>query len=236
MNRHGARRRLPGMKTQVLHAALEPKLVALYEAVFDDVEIGPGTRLLDVGCEAGLFLRLAAQRGAAVTGTQAIERLPYDSASFDVVTGFNAFQLASDPVSALREAARVARSGAPVVAAVWGRRERCEAAAPIEAVHRLVPGGSAGPFALSGQGALRRLTAAAGLGADEPQDVLCVWDFDGDEALLQALTSTREAAAAAQHAGEEKVVETVLDAVAPYRTSGGGYRLENECTYIVARA
>src|SRR3954466_7282599 len=50
---------------------VEPKMIALYEAALDDVEIVSGTRLLDVGCGPGLFLRLAAQRGATVTGIDA---------------------------------------------------------------------------------------------------------------------------------------------------------------------
>src|SRR4051794_11688009 len=50
---------------------LEPKQIALYEAALDDLRIDAATRLLDIGCGPGLFLRLAAQRGAAVTGLDA---------------------------------------------------------------------------------------------------------------------------------------------------------------------
>jgi len=120
----------------------EAKVLALYESVLEELPIRAGTRLLDVGCGAGLFMRLAAQRGAAVAGIDAdaafVERarervpsadiivgdmhtLPYDDECFDVVTGFDAFQLASHPGRALRKAGRVARPGAPVVIAAWGR-------------------------------------------------------------------------------------------------------------------
>jgi hypothetical protein len=38
----------------------------LYEAVFDQLGLSAGTRLLDVGCGAGLAVQLAASRGARV--------------------------------------------------------------------------------------------------------------------------------------------------------------------------
>lgn len=43
-------------------------LVPLYEAVFERLEVGGGTRLLGLGCGSGLALLMAASRGAAVTG------------------------------------------------------------------------------------------------------------------------------------------------------------------------
>lgn len=43
-------------------------LVPLYEAVHERLGVGPGTRLLGLGCGSGLALLMAASRGAAVTG------------------------------------------------------------------------------------------------------------------------------------------------------------------------
>ena len=52
-------------------------LVPLYEAVYERLEVGAGTRLLGLGCGSGLALLMAASRGAAVTGADraAPERL-----------------------------------------------------------------------------------------------------------------------------------------------------------------
>lgn len=52
-------------------------LVPLYEAVYGRLEVGRGTRLLDLGCGSGLALLMAASRGASVTGVEpsAPERL-----------------------------------------------------------------------------------------------------------------------------------------------------------------
>src|SRR5947209_1988879 len=84
----------------------EPGQIPFYDAAHDALGITTGTRLLDVGCGAGLALQLAAKRGAAVTGIDAaagllavarerlpeadlrqgdIEELPYDDSSFDAV-------------------------------------------------------------------------------------------------------------------------------------------------------
>jgi SAM-dependent methyltransferase len=100
-----------------------------------------GTRVLDVGCGTGGFCRYAAGLGAVVAGVDiaeghlvdarrrapsadlrhaAMERLPWLDESFDLVTGFNAFQYALDPGGALREAARVVRPGGSVVVCRWG--------------------------------------------------------------------------------------------------------------------
>lgn len=46
----------------------ERMLVPLYEAVYDRLEVGHGTRLLALGCGSGLALLMAAARGAAVSG------------------------------------------------------------------------------------------------------------------------------------------------------------------------
>ncbi|WP_327719625.1 SAM-dependent methyltransferase [Streptomyces sp. NBC_00490] len=55
----------------------ERMLVPLYEAVYERLEVGTGTRVLGLGCGSGLALLMAASRGAAVTGvdSSAPERL-----------------------------------------------------------------------------------------------------------------------------------------------------------------
>ncbi|WP_055571310.1 methyltransferase domain-containing protein [Streptomyces prasinopilosus] len=49
----------------------ERMLVPLYEAVYGRLGVGPGSRLLGLGCGSGLALLMAASRGAAVTGVDA---------------------------------------------------------------------------------------------------------------------------------------------------------------------
>jgi SAM-dependent methyltransferase len=236
------------------------ELSELYEATLGELNVTDGTRLLDVGCGAGLFLRMAADRGATVAGIDAaapfieiarervpeaeltvgeMEQLPYPDESFDVVTGFNAFQFAADPANALREAGRVSRQGAPIVIATWGRPDQCEAAAYVKGVGSLLPPpppGAPGPFALSEPNALETFAGRGGLMPGERRNVPCVWSFVDQMTLLRALKSTGFAVKAIEIAGEDAVDDAVLAAVAPYRTSDGGYRIENVFTYLIATA
>jgi ubiquinone/menaquinone biosynthesis C-methylase UbiE len=119
----------------------------LFEAVLDAAAIGPGSRVLDVGCGSGLALVLAARRGAIPSGVDIsagllkvaqhrlpdadlcladMEALPFDDASFDAVLGINAFQFAGDPRLALREAARVPAPDGRIVASLFAAPERSQ--------------------------------------------------------------------------------------------------------------
>jgi SAM-dependent methyltransferase len=239
-------------------ATQEASCAALYGAVLDELEIGRETRVLDVGCGPGLFLKLAEQRGAAVSGIDAaapfieiarertpaaelvvgeMEHLPFADRSFDAVTGFDAFAFAADPRRALAEAARVGTADAPVVIAAWGAPERCEAAAYITELRALVepaPRTAPGPFSLSEADAMERFAALGGLRAGPRREVLCVWDYPDEAALLRALASTGFAVRAIRTVGEAAVRTAILHAVAPFRLSGGGYRLENTFEYVIA--
>jgi hypothetical protein len=87
---------------------------------------------------------------------------------------------------------------------------------------------------LSEPGALETFAARGGLSAGARREVQCVWSFDDEEILLRALTSTGFAVRAIEVAGEDAVVDAVLAAVEPYRTTGGGCRIENVFTYAIA--
>ena len=112
---------------------VEPQYPILYEAIYDLLGIGNGTRLLDVGCGPGGAALLAAGHGARVAGLDAspdsigaareripsgdfrvgdMKSLPWPDGTFDVVTGFNSFQF--EPAAALAEASRVLASGRQV--------------------------------------------------------------------------------------------------------------------------
>ncbi|HET8578726.1 MAG TPA: methyltransferase domain-containing protein [Methylomirabilota bacterium] len=231
----------------------------LYEAVIVRVGIGSGMRLLDIGCGAGLFCSMAARQGARVTGFDAapaliaiarqrtpkgdfqvgeMEELPFPANTFDLVTGFNSFQFAADPLQALREARRVARPRAQIVIATWGRVEDCEAAGYLAALKALLPPappGAVGSFALSATGALEGLLRQAGLRPSVTEEIDCPWLYRDGAAALRGLMSAGPAVKAIQTSGEDRVKEAVLKAVAPFRTATGGYRLRNKFRYVVAR-
>ncbi|MBV2353484.1 SAM-dependent methyltransferase [Streptomyces sp. J2-1] len=58
----------PGVRARDWSEIQERMLVPLYEAVYERLEVGPGTRLLGLRCGSGLALLMAAARGAVVTG------------------------------------------------------------------------------------------------------------------------------------------------------------------------
>ena len=57
-----------GARSQDWTTYQETAVRPLYEAVFDELGLTADTRLLDVGCGAGLAAQLAASRGARVWG------------------------------------------------------------------------------------------------------------------------------------------------------------------------
>jgi SAM-dependent methyltransferase len=232
----------------------------LYERVLRDLDIGEGTTLLDVGSGSGVFCRLAADAGARVTGIDAAEPLveiarkrvpeadfrigdlqflPFGENAFDVVTGFNSFQYAADPVAALAEAKRVAKRGAPVFTLVWGRASRTELAAVLGALRPLLPPAppdAPGPFALSEQGALEALLTEAGLEPVDDGYIETPFEYADEAALLRAVLASGPATLAIKTSGEDTVRRTVVEACAPFHAADGGYRIETEWRYVTARA
>ena len=167
-----------------------------------------------------------------------MEELPYADQSFEVVTGFNSFQYADDPVRALREAGRVAAVGGLVAAATWGRPEQCDAAGHLAALRPLLPAsppGSAGPFALSDPGALEELAERAGLHPERAADVPCRWEYPDLDTALRGLLSAGPATAAARASGEQAVRAAVAASIAPFRDASGRYELTNVFRYLLAQ-
>ncbi|GAC1473343.1 MAG: class I SAM-dependent methyltransferase [Ktedonobacteraceae bacterium] len=234
--------------------------VPLYKSVFDRVGISRGIRLLDVGCGAGLVAQLAAELGAQVTGIDAavalieiarervpdgdfrvgdMEELPFADASFDVVTGFNTFQQAANPVAALKEAKRVARGGGRVAMVTWGNPQDCEHAAVLAAIgalHPPAPTRAVGPFALSEPGRLEALLEQAGLIAGESGEIASTFAWPDDETAWKAISSAGPLVMAVRSVGEEKVKQTILDSLMPFKTSNGGYQEVNKFRYVIATA
>jgi SAM-dependent methyltransferase len=242
-------------------AAIQERQVApAYEAALDALRVGPSTRLLDAGCGAGMFMRLAADRGADVHGLDAsegllahararvpgapllqgeLERLPYEDASFDIVTGFNSFQFAARPAVALAEARRVARPDGRVFLLNWAPAELCEAAGYLMALGRLMPPpppGTPGPFALSDSDALSALFDDAGLDVRAVEDVECVWRYPDEPTALAGLMCSGPVVGVIGHAGEPAVLAATRSFLEPFRTPAGGYRITNVFRYVIGTA
>jgi SAM-dependent methyltransferase len=241
-------------------ALSEDRQLPTYEAALARSGLDAGWRVLDIGCGVGSFLRLVAERGGRPSGLDAsdalvafarerlpdadlrvgeMEELPWEDATFDLVTGFNSFFFANDMVAALREARRVAKPGAVVVVQVWGAHERCD----LEAMKRVArpffpprpPDAPPDPD-LSAPGALRALAVAAGLTPDEEFDATWAFDFADVATLERAMVAVAGLAELVGPDREPELKRAIRDGLARFRRPDGSYVLSNEFHYLVARA
>jgi SAM-dependent methyltransferase len=231
-----------------------------FDAVLEAAAIGDGAAYLDAGCGSGMAASIAAARGARVAGVDAakplleiarervpngdfrvadLETLPFEDDRFHVVTLFNSVQYAGNPVRALREARRVVRRGGTVAITVWGDPATMAMASVITALGKLLPPpppGAAGPFALSDERALRSLAESAGLTIDRVFDVTADIDYPDLATALRGLDSSGVAERARSVAGEEAVSQAHREALAPFRTASGGYRIGGAFRSLIAAA
>jgi SAM-dependent methyltransferase len=114
---------------------LTSRLAASYARRLLDIErwSGPlaGKRMLDIGCDTGLFVQFAQERrGVRATGIDVgervvdagreagldlrhgtLEQIRFDAESFDIVSGYDLIEHVSDPRAFVREVGRVLKPG-----------------------------------------------------------------------------------------------------------------------------
>jgi ubiquinone/menaquinone biosynthesis C-methylase UbiE len=129
-----------------------PKNMPFGDEILRRVDLGPGSRFLDVACGTGALAVPAARRGADVTAvdlspamieqltaraqadglTNMVARvmdgnaLEFDDDTFDVTASLNGISLFPDLSGGLREAVRVTRPGGRVVIAAFGAPQKAE--------------------------------------------------------------------------------------------------------------
>jgi SAM-dependent methyltransferase len=152
--------------------------------------IGPGLRVLDVGCGPGALTAELVSRAAAVSAVEpspsfaaavqarlpeadvrqcAAEDLPFADDAFDVAMAQLVVHFMADPVLGLREMARVTRPGGVACACVWDHAGgRGPLAAFWSAVREIDPAAD-DESGLAGvrEGDLARLFAQAGFGGTQ---------------------------------------------------------------------
>ena len=223
---------------------------AAWHAVIDATGVSTGTRVLDVGCGSGDFLRLVGSLGAVGAGTDPSLRMldasrirapeadlrhgsaesgPWPAHSFDIVTAFNALQFADDTDEALAELVRVAVPGGFVAVCAGAEGalndlDTIERALADDAGDEPRPDGD-----LRVAGGLERLFADGGLEPVRSGLVAVHWEVADDDALVRGVLLGEDAE------GLELSRATVLAAAAPFRTAEGGYRLTNAFRCVVAR-
>jgi len=235
----------------------EPSFIPMYKAVLKQLDLNKETVLLDAGCGSGLFLRMASTTGAKVYGIDAapgllhltkqrvpqatllledLEEIPFPENSFDVVTGFNSFQYAGNKFSALEQAKKIVRKDGKIVIGLWDEARFCDSSSIFSSLAALLPPpppDAPGPFALSAEGTIERMSQQLQLSILHKEKVSCPLLFTSLEDLFKALMCTGPAVKAAEILGEEKVKEVIEKATEPFRLADEIYFMNNYFNYFI---
>lgn len=236
----------------------EPWFLPIYKNVLEQLQLTESHLLLDAGCGAGLFSKLAIDTGAEVMGMDAapglleearrrnpqnnfleedLEALPFADDSFDVVTGFNSFQYAGNFENALLEAKRVLRPGGRLVLAIWAKPELSNGTEVLNAIGTLLPPpppGTPGPFALSEDGKMESVLQANGLKLTYKTTVDCPFLYASLNDGVKSFMGTGPAAGAMNHNSRQIVEGTIAAALQPFRVVDDFYFQINRFLVFIA--
>ena len=229
-----------------------------FTSIHRQTQAGPATELLDLACGSGLALRHAAALGASTAGIDAAAALvaiardrdpaadvrlgsmfdlPWDDATFDVVTSVNGIWGSCQ--GALEEAFRVLRPGGCIGISFWGRGEPLDLRSFFRVVARHTPdpivGGMRRTNAISHPGVAEEMLAGAGFVAAVRTSVVSVVEWPDADIAYRALTSTGPSLPALESADPEQLRAEVMAAVEPCRDRSGIYRFRNDHQIVVAR-
>lgn len=230
-----------------------------YEFVLEEAGIGPGTSVLDVGCGAGRFARMAADMGAEVAGLDAadglveiaaeqvpegdfrvgdLEDLPWSDDTFAVVTAFNALQFARDKGRAVQEAARVATSAVaiavPADAEASGIAQVYAPVFPLFPEEALADLKQTGIFALSAPGMLDGLLEKASLATGVDEHVDCPVTFADIDEALRAFLGAGPTVLAVRASGDDAVGNALREGLAAFPRDDGSIVLPAAYRVVIA--
>ena len=202
----------------------EPSNCREYVSVHHWLGVDAGDRLLDMACGSGLAIELARLRGASCSGIDASPRLiavardrnpesdirvgdmnvlPWEPASFDVVTSFRGIW--GTTPQAVAEIDRVLRPGGRLGITVWGHLKVSPGAwalAPFRLAATEKVDNQAAMVSLGRPGAGEQLLESYGFADVRRMDVPFAFEFADPEIYARTLASTGPAYEAIQNVGE----------------------------------
>jgi SAM-dependent methyltransferase len=236
----------------------EPWFLPMYRYVLNQLKLKENHLLLDAGCGSGLFSYMAIKAGAQLIGIDAapgliaiaqqrnpknnfleedLEALPFADESFHVVTGFNSFQYAGSVEKALSEAARVLKPGGRLVIGIWDKPENSDAVQVLKQIGALLPpppAGTPGPFAVSEDGMIESLCAAAGLRVQSRTMIPCPFIYSSLTDGIKAFMGTGPAASALKQNSKETVERAIAAGLQPFRLADDIHFLHNQFLVFIA--
>jgi SAM-dependent methyltransferase len=228
-----------------------------YVAVHHRLGVDAGDRLLDVACGSGLAIELARVRGASCSGIDASARLvavaryrnrecdirvgdmnalPWDTASFDVVTSFRGIW--GTTPGAVAEIHRVLRPGGRAGITVWGHLKVSPGAwalAPFRLAAAEKVDNQATMVSLGRPGAGEQLLGSHGFADVERFDVPFAWDFADPELYARAQAATGPGYEAIQNVGEAEFHRAAVEEARAQLRDGLPLRAEIKVVGYLAR-
>jgi SAM-dependent methyltransferase len=228
-------------------------------AVFTRTGIAPGVELLDVACGSGLVARIAISCGARVSGIDAAEtlldiarlrspegdfrlgsmfELPWDDASFDVVTSFNGIW--GNCGDALVEMRRVIRPGGKVAITFFGNDEPLDRRATYLAMLPYLPHEEVDGLRSNNQiarlGVAEAMLEDAGFRVLERGGRVQTIEWPDADIAWRAMASSGPIVPALAHPDQEGLRRDILAALEPCRDRHGVYRFRNNQQFVIAQA
>jgi SAM-dependent methyltransferase len=235
----------------------EPGNCREYVAMHHRLRVDAGDRLLDMACGSGLALELARLRGASVSGIDASPRLvavardrnpdgdirvgdmndlPWEAASFDVVTSFRGIW--GTTPGAVAEIHRVLRPGGRAGITVWGHLKISPGAwalAPFRLAATEKVDNQAAMVSLGRPGAGEQLLASHGFVGIERVEVPFAWEFADADLYARALAATGPAYEAILNVGEAEFHRAAVEQAAGQLRDGLPLRAEIKVVGYLAR-